>query len=176
MQEIEGWQRALTSCISGVSKLDYWDRLSNLHLYSIERRFERYLIIYAWKVIENIIVKPESFAVTDIDSRTGRKFTFTKLNETKRLSTYNSPFNRAKISFHSLPIQLRDITDVGVDSFITQLDRFLSVIPDQPNVPGYKKFRASGSNSISDQFLHLQMGGNPVVAPVSALSQETLST
>ena len=178
MQEIEGLQRTFTNCISGVTNLDYWDRLSNLHLYSIERRFERYLIIYAWKIIERKVVSPETFTEYDIDSRTGRKFGFTqsKSNETKRNFTYDSPFNRAKMTFNSLPKELRNITDVGVDNFKTQLDRFLSKIPDQPNVPGYRKYRACATNSIRDQFQHLEMGGNAVVAPASALSQETLST
>ena len=176
MQEIEGLQRTFTNCISGVTSLDYWDRLSNLHLYSIERRFDRYQIIYAWKIIEKKIVNPEPFTESDIESRTGRKFKFVKSNETKILFSPNAPFDRAKMAFNSLPKELRNITDVSVEYFKTQLDKFLSKIPDQPNVPGYKKFRACATNSISDQFQHLEMGGNAVVASASALSQKTLST
>ena len=34
--------------------LDYHQSLKKLNLYSLERRRERYLIIYAWQMIENI--------------------------------------------------------------------------------------------------------------------------
>ena len=33
---------------------DYWERLRTLRLYSLERRRERYRIIYIWKMLENL--------------------------------------------------------------------------------------------------------------------------
>ena len=45
-QKIERVQRLSTRNISGFRHLSYWDRLSSLKLYSIERRMERYQIIY----------------------------------------------------------------------------------------------------------------------------------
>ena len=121
MQEIEGLQRTFTNYISEVSNLDYWDRLSKLHLYSIERRFERYSIIYAWKIIEKIIISPELFSETDIDSRTGRKFILSSYSQTRTIAI-NSPFKRAKQVFNSLPKHLRNISNVDADSFKNQLD------------------------------------------------------
>ena len=35
--------------------LDYWQRLQCLNLYSLQRRRERYRIIYVWKVIEGLV-------------------------------------------------------------------------------------------------------------------------
>ena len=37
---------------------DYWDRLRHFKLYSLQRRRERYAIIYTWKVIHNIYPNP----------------------------------------------------------------------------------------------------------------------
>jgi hypothetical protein len=37
---------------------DYWDRLAHYKLYSLQRRRERYAIIYAWKVIHEIYPNP----------------------------------------------------------------------------------------------------------------------
>ena len=44
--DLEGPQRAFTKRISGLYNLSYWDRLKELQLLSIERRFERYKILY----------------------------------------------------------------------------------------------------------------------------------
>ena len=37
---------------------DYWDRLAHYKLYSLQRRRERYAIIYTWKVLHNIYPNP----------------------------------------------------------------------------------------------------------------------
>ena len=46
VRKLESVQRYFTSKISDVSHLDYWERLKILGLYSLERRRERYAIIY----------------------------------------------------------------------------------------------------------------------------------
>ena len=38
--------------------MDYWDRLKILKLYSLQRRRERYLIIYTWKVLNGVYPNP----------------------------------------------------------------------------------------------------------------------
>ena len=40
--------------IEGMEKLDYHQRLKECGLYSLERRRERYMIIYGWQQLENI--------------------------------------------------------------------------------------------------------------------------
>ena len=40
------------------NNMDYWDRLAHYKLYSMERRRERYSIIYAWKVIHGLYPNP----------------------------------------------------------------------------------------------------------------------
>ena len=34
---------------------DYWERLAELHMYSQERRRERYSIIFLWKVAQHLV-------------------------------------------------------------------------------------------------------------------------
>jgi len=50
--KLESLQRSYTAYIADTKHLNYWQRLRYLKMYSIERRFERYRIIYIWKIIE----------------------------------------------------------------------------------------------------------------------------
>ena len=40
--------------ILGCKDLTYWDRLKKLHLMSLQRRRERYCIIHAWKILNDL--------------------------------------------------------------------------------------------------------------------------
>ena len=56
IQLIENVQRTFTRRLIG-SDHDYWERLKILNLYSLQRRRERYIIIYNWKVLEGLVPK-----------------------------------------------------------------------------------------------------------------------
>ena len=51
---IERIQQAFTKKIEGLENLDYYQRLNECNLYSMEQRRERYMIIYAWQMLEGI--------------------------------------------------------------------------------------------------------------------------
>ena len=53
--KLEAVQRSFASRISSVQHLNYWERLKALNLYSLQRRRERYTIIYVWKTLERIV-------------------------------------------------------------------------------------------------------------------------
>ena len=53
IQQIEAIQKSFTNKIKLDRKYDYWDRLSKLKLYSLQRRRERYRILYIWKILKN---------------------------------------------------------------------------------------------------------------------------
>ena len=53
--QIEKVQHSFTKFITGMRDCSYSDRLSLLRLYSLQRRRERYCIIYAWKIIEEVV-------------------------------------------------------------------------------------------------------------------------
>ena len=51
--KLESVQRRFTSKIHSVMHLDYWERLKALKMFSLQRRRERYLLIYLWKIIND---------------------------------------------------------------------------------------------------------------------------
>jgi hypothetical protein len=58
---IEAVQRAYTRIIQGMSvkeRPDYCMRLKTLKLYSLERRRERYTVLYMWKIIKGLVPNP----------------------------------------------------------------------------------------------------------------------
>ena len=72
--KIEQVQKKLVARISDsrLQNLNYWEKLRILRLYSQERRRERYLIIFIWKISQEL-VSGYSIPFTDRNNRTGRK-------------------------------------------------------------------------------------------------------
>ena len=65
---IEKVQRAFTKHISGMCFLFYSKHLEVLKLYSLQRRREKYVIIYVWKIIEGLVPNcsdPITFSFSD---------------------------------------------------------------------------------------------------------------
>ena len=155
---LESIQRRFTSKISEVSHLDYWSRLRRLKQYSLERRAERYKIIYTWKILESLAPNPSTNKlVTKYSERRGRSCVLPRL---ARQQTCSAKINTIRENsfcfqgpklFNCLPKSIRNITNVTVDTFKHHLDKLLSTVPDQPGVPGYVGSRAAASNSILDQ-------------------------
>ena len=147
---IEAVQRSFTTKIHGLEQLNYWERLAATGLYSLQRRKERYLIIYTWKIIENLVVCPsEDYFRTSYSERRGR-------NIVRILPTNGAPLRVKNLRcrslfimgprlFNSVPRTIRDTTRVGLDTFKMKLDKWLSTIPDEP--PIYKN---NWSNSLLD--------------------------
>ena len=161
MQKLEAIQRTFTARINNLSDLDYWDRLSKLHLFSVQRRYERYIVIYIWKVLENLIVPPESENIVPSYSyRLGRmckKFHLPSSNCTRfKTIQHNSLSNFGIRLFNILPRHIRDFTGSPAESFKKLLDKFLHTIGDEPNVPGYRSMLAPTSNSIIDQLQYIK--------------------
>ena len=52
---VEKVQRSFTRLISGMKGLSYPERLTALKLYSLQRRRERYIILYVWKILEGLV-------------------------------------------------------------------------------------------------------------------------
>ena len=155
VREIEAVQRSFTSKISSIAHLNYWERLKALKLYSLERRRERYLIVYTYKIITGVSPNFENqrFKLNIVaNERRGRSIDIPPINTSATMA------NRTMIDrsfpirgpnlFNSLPKRLRNF-EGSVDTFKRHLDKFLSEIPDQPCIPGYQQ--AALTNSIIDQ-------------------------
>ena len=161
LQKLEGIQRTFTSKINGLQELDYWQRLQKLNLYSVHRRYERYFIIYIWKVLEGKIVAPQSEDIIPYNSpRFGRlctKFQLTANSCKNKTRQHNSISRFGSRLFDALPRYIRDCTGTTMDTFKAKLDKYLLTLPDEPNIPGYKMSIAAGSNSIPDQIQYLNL-------------------
>ena len=143
-----------TARINGMEGLNYWERLKDLNLFSLERRRERYMIIYVWKIIEGIVLnvegsnKIESF--THI--RRGRLIKIPSLNNRARVAVRtmkeSSLLVRGPKLFNCLPREIREIGSC-LERFKANLDIFLHNVPDRPTLPNY--YQSRDSNSILDQ-------------------------
>ena len=67
---LEQLQKSFVSKIKGYEHLNYHERLNEFGLYSLERRRERYLIIYTWRMIEGQV--PNIGINTHCSDRRGR--------------------------------------------------------------------------------------------------------
>ena len=55
MRKLEDVQRSFTHKISGMRDLSYWERLLALNFYSLERRRDRYFIVYECKILNQYV-------------------------------------------------------------------------------------------------------------------------
>ena len=72
INSIEKVQRSFTKHISGMYSLSYSERLTSLNLYSVQRRRERYIIIYVWKMLESKVLNFNPPIISLWNERRGR--------------------------------------------------------------------------------------------------------
>ena len=149
--ELEMVQRRFIKRIEGIEHLTYPEQLKKLKLYSLERRRERYLIIYLWKMLENLVPKCIDLRRRN-GGRNGRSFRLPLLSRTAstRLKTIrdDSFFVQSVKLFNALPRNIRDLKGCNVEKFKNELDKFLLKLPDAPLIPGYTATSLVGSNSV----------------------------
>ena len=157
VRKLESVQRCFTNKIFGINNLCYWSRLESLKLYSLERRRERYIILYIFKIIKGLVpnLTEESFRVR-FENR-GRRGIMCDIPCINRgaMARYMSLKDdslcvRGPKLFNCLPAELRDV-NFSFESFKRKLDDFLSKIPDKPSLPGPSYSQSARTNSIIDQ-------------------------
>ena len=163
--KLESIQRRFTSRISGYESLDYWSRLRKLKQFSLQRRAERYKILYCWKIIEKLAPNLATNKIEiKLNQRRGRYCIIPKLNKSHKCSAKINTIRENSFSvqgpklFNCLPMEIRNISGVSVDTFKHHLDKLLTRVPDQPGVPGYAGSRAAATNSITDQIVNIGVG------------------
>ena len=156
IRQLEDVQRYFTRKIEGMTDKNYWERLKHLKLYSLERRRERYIIIYTWKVMYSKVpnidggnkIKPKW------NDRTGIKCIIPPLNSRSkgRIGTLkeNSFFIKGPKLFNCLPNEVRDFCD-KLEDFKAKLDKYLVCVPDKPNLLGQEYSQVAASNSLIDR-------------------------
>ena len=156
IQGIEQVQRSFIRKISGVQHLSYWQQLKELSMYSMERRRERYTIIYIWRILEgqvpNVSLSDQQGIQSAWHPRRGRncKVPLINLRGPKHFQTVrNASFGvRGPRLFNILPACIRNKTGCTVDTFKYLLDKYLATVPDEPQLRGYTSMRRAESNSL----------------------------
>ena len=151
INKIESVQRFFTSKVEGMKELDYWDRLRELQMYSQERRRERYMIIFLWKISQGLV---RGYDVTFCNSeRRGRTILANKIVKSSPASVRKARECSLGVKgaqlFNILPVTLRNLNSDSVETFKNNLDSFLRLVPDQPTVSGMS--RAAETNSLLHQ-------------------------
>ena len=155
---LEGTQRSFTRKIDGTEGLNYAQRLKFSKLYSVQRRHERYKIIYMYKIKEN--------KVPNISSTHGIQFYLNKrygcmskipsypLHHNLAVTARNSSFALTATSlWNCLPKHIRNISGLSVEAFKWRLDKVLWLYPDEPRCSAtglYVDEHGRKSNSIVD--------------------------
>ena len=128
LARIEGLQKVFTKKIPEVRNMSYWQRLKYLKLNSQQRRFERYRIIYVWKIIQGLVPNPGLEPL--FSEEKGQKVKISPLNNksssrVKSLRESSFQIHGPRL-FNTLPNYLRNMKLCGVDEFKEKLDHFLS--------------------------------------------------
>ena len=174
IQKIEIIQWSFLRKIKTNYRCNYWELLAELKLYSLERRRERYRIIYIWKILEklvpNIADSKKHMIQSKITSRHGRKCIISSIDGRASTSLknirYGSFSHHGGRLFNFIPKSIRCITGCHVENFKKMLDKYLALVPDEPQIPGLTRNRRCESNSILDMGKLVDItkleGGNPL--------------
>ena len=150
IQALENVQKAYLSKISGMYQHDYWQQLSILRLYSLQRRRERYIIIYVWKIIEGLV--PNFGINTSVNLRTGRFCVVPHVRSSTHRRVQSLRFASLSVNgprlFNSMPKNVRNINGCATDVFKSALDRYLKSVPDEPRVKKLIPYCSRSSNSL----------------------------
>ena len=155
IQALEAIQKSFIRKIMGIQELSYWEQLRSLKLYSLQRRRERYIIIYIWRILEGQVPNLDSTPIlSQQHQRRGRECRVPLVSASAtplvRQARYSSIAIRGPRLFNCLPQAIRNISGCNVEGFKRELDRFLSSIPDEPPVRGYTQYRRCDTNSLLD--------------------------
>ena len=158
INKIERIQKSFTARIDGMENFNYHERLKELKLYSLERRRERYMIIYAWEQIEGI----RENILNLRDRKIGRKRKIVqdripweingrRIKKVDRTKIFNSTKKKMQRLYNHLPAKIANLTGITTDTFKKKLDDWLMKIPDQPKIDDYAGLVEKETNSIVHQ-------------------------
>ena len=121
-------------------------------MYSQERRRDRYMVIFVWKIAMGLI-DGYTLEFKGEGTRRGRECEVAKIVLTAPAAVRRARENGLSVKgakmFNLLPSDIRNITSDKVQHFKTKLDEFLRDVPDEPTVAGEP--RASESNCLVHQ-------------------------
>ena len=139
IEDLDGLQRSFTSKIYGMEEKSYWQRLTELNLYSLQRRRERYCIFYIWKILEGLVPNEIGLTLSQIKSR-GRSCYIEgpKTNCASLKTIRGNSFGRTGPKmFNCLPAYIKNISSCPFEKFKKEVDKFLVKIEDTPPTNSY---------------------------------------
>ena len=95
-----------------MQNLSYHQRLNALRLYSLQRRRDRYIVIYMWKILENLVPNLIPKVQIYTSERRGRLY-YTQHVPIGHIRTicFNSFIWKASRLLNSLPANIRNTTN-----------------------------------------------------------------
>ena len=146
IKHLEAVQRTITSKVTELKHLSYWDRLKALNLMSLQRRRERFIILQVYKIFKGLTPNDLQLEFTE-STRRGPCCKIPPLAKTCSSGTqtkFDASFRvqGAKL-WNRIPRVIR--CKPTLSSFKSALTRYLLLLQDCPPVPGI-----SSANSILD--------------------------
>ena len=139
MSSLEQLLRSYTFNTKGLESYNYWERLNRIGLSSIQRRFQRYKIIYMWKILSGLT---HNFGISWYDHpHWGRmivinKPTFYVTNACALAVWRQSLAVDGAMLFNCMPSTVRNYGGKSLSGFKMTLDQVLETIPDRPIAQG----------------------------------------
>ena len=138
LRSIEAIQRSFTSKINCPPHvINYWDRLVYLHLMSLQRRRERYVVIFMWKIYYRKVSNDLNVRFVD-NARFGPRAVVPPLvsSNSKAQSLFDKSFSVKGPQIWNIVPKTIKSTD-NLEQFKIKLDKWLFEFPDRPPVHGY---------------------------------------
>ena len=130
--------------IPSLRGINYTDQLKKMNIQSIERRFDRYRILYTRKALLGLVPTLGLSLSHDAGHRLGRMVQISKSNSKLKSDSF---IIKGPETFNSLPKDIRNL-DCSMETFKAKLDNFLQLIPDVPRIAVGHSYQ---SNSLKDQ-------------------------
>ena len=168
IDRLEGVLRTFTKHVEGLQNLSYSERLKALNLQSIQRRHERFKIIYMFKIKEGLV---PNLPLNPFSPSGPCALRFRKSIRDNNRCELNKPVlhhNPAEIQracsfaltasnlWNCLPPWLRSISNCSVDKFKYLLDQFLNIFPDDPRCSASGLFTDQNTGRLSNSIWHLR--------------------
>ncbi|MEL7079382.1 MAG: reverse transcriptase family protein [Cyanobacteria bacterium J06582_2] len=168
IDRLEGILRSYSKHVDGLNDKTYCERLKAMKLHSIQRRHERYKILYIYKIKEGLVpnLPPNPF-----NPAVSYAIKFSKtLRHGTRCSIpnpvlYHNPAEVPRSSSFALTAtnlwnclhpEISSISNVPVPSFKKQLDKFLDLFPDEPRCSASGRFSDPNTGRTSNSIWHMR--------------------
>ena len=137
IKKLESIQRSFTSKIPCLQGLNYWQRLQELNLMSLQRRRERYIIIYMWKILTSKV--PNDLKVSFfMNGRSTIKALVPEIpHQRSGIKAYDKSFSVLGPKLWNILPQECTLVMYSLEKFKQLLDSFIQEFPDLPPSDGY---------------------------------------